>query len=96
MKTIFSAAVLALAATGALAESPNAAGPTTVQPTTVLSRAAVVQQVIEARAAGTLLKAGEVGQVPAPMMSVRTREQVQGELLRVDPRWAHANGYQPA
>lgn len=96
MKTAFTTLVLALAATGALAESPNAAGATTVQPTSALTRAEVVRQVLDARATGTLLKAGELGHVPPAMISGKTRAQVQGESLRVDPRWAHANGYQPA
>lgn len=96
MKTARSTLVLALAATGALAESPEAAGPTAAQPTSAVIRAEVVRQVMEARAAGTLLRPGEVGQVVAPMISVKTREQVRAELLRMDPRWAYANGYQPA
>lgn len=54
-----------------------------------------MQQVVQARAAGTLLEAGELGQAPAPMVSLKTRGQVLSELLRVDPRWAYANGYQP-
>lgn len=95
MKTTLTTLVLAFAATGALAESPGAAGPTSAQPTSALTRADVVQQVVQARAAGTLLEAGELGQAPAPMVSLKTRGQVLSELLRVDPRWAYANGYQP-
>lgn len=96
MKNAFTILVLACAATGALAESPNAAGATTVQPTSALTRAEVVQQVLDARAAGTLLKAGELGQLSPAMISDKTRAQVQGESLRIDPRRGHANGYQPA
>jgi hypothetical protein len=96
MKTALSALVLAFAATGALAESPAAAGPTAAQPTSALTRAEVMQQVLDARSAGTLLKSGELGQVPAPMASAKTREQVRSEWLRTDPRSAHAAGYQPA
>ncbi len=97
MKTALSALVLALAATGAFAESPNAAGPTTAQPTSgVLTRAEVVRNVMAARAAGTLLAGGEIGHVPAPMASAKTREQVRAEGLRMEPRWARANGLQPA
>ncbi len=97
MKTALSALVLALAATGAFAESPNAAGPTEAQPTSgVLTRAEVVRSVMEARAAGTLLAAGEIGHVPAPMASTKTRAQVRSEGVRMDPAWARANGLQPA
>ncbi len=97
MKTAFSALVLALATTGAFAESPNAAGATGAQPTSgVLTRAEVVRNVLAARAADTLLAAGEIGNVPAPMVSTTTRAQVQSAGLRMEPRWARANGYQPA
>ena len=97
MKTAISALVLALAATGAFAESPNAAGATGAQPTAgVLTRAEVVRNVLAARAAGTLLAAGEIGNVPAPTVSATTRAQVRSAGLRTDPRWAYANGYQPA
>lgn len=54
------------------------------------------RQVKEARAVGTLLTAGRIGQVPAPMVSVKGPAQVRAELLRMDLRWACANGYQPA
>lgn len=96
MKTVLSTLVLAFAATGALAESPEAAGPTAAQPVSALTRAEVVQQTMDTRAAGTLLTVGEVGQLPTPMVSVKTREQARSESLRMDPRWAYANGYQPA
>lgn len=96
MKVVLSTLVLSFAATGAFAESPEAAGPAAAQPVSVLTRAAVIQQLMEARAAGTLLTAGEVGQIPAPKVSVKTRAQVRSEVLRIDPRWANANGYQPA
>lgn len=95
MKSVVSTLVLALAATGALAESPEAAGPTSAQPTSALTRAEVVRQVAQARAAGTLITAGEIGQVPAPMVFVRSREQVRSGPVRMDPGWALANGYQP-
>ena len=95
MKSVLSTLVLALAATGALAESPEAAGPTAAQPTSALTRAEVMRQVTDARAAGTLITAGEIGQVPAPMVFVKSREQVRSGSVRMDPEWAQANGYQP-
>ncbi len=97
MKTALTALVLAVAAAGALAESPEAAGPTSARPTSsALTRAEVVRQVMQARAAGTLLAPGELGPLPAPMVSVKTRAEVRTEALRTDPGWASANGYQPA
>lgn len=96
MKIAISAIVLALSATAALAETPNAAGYSAAQPTSALTRAEVVQQVLQARSAGTLLKAGEIGQATAPMQSLRSRERVRTESRAMDPAWAYANGYQPA
>jgi hypothetical protein len=96
MKTTFAALVFVFAATGALAETPNAGIPP-VQPTaSTLTRAEVINEVLKVRAAGTLIAAGEIGQPPAPAVFSKTRDQVRAELLNTDRRSAYANGYQPA
>ncbi len=95
MKIALSALVLAFAATGALADSPTPAGLITARPASGLTRAEVIEQVMQARAAGTLPKAGDLDQVPAPMVSVRTREEVKSEVLRTHPQGSYVYGIQP-
>ena len=60
------------------------------------TRAAVLQDVASARAAGTLIRAGEIGQVPAPFVSVRQRDEVRAELLQQRGTGTYAIGYLPA
>jgi hypothetical protein len=96
MKTPFATLIFLFAATGALAETPNAGIPPAQPATSTLTRAEVIGEVLKARAAGTLLAAGEVSQIPAPTVLSKTRAEVRAELLNSDRRWANANGYQPA
>jgi hypothetical protein len=94
MKTAFAALIFVFAATGALAESPNAGNPPAQRTVSTLTRADVVGEVLQARAAGTLIAAGEIGQPPVPTVLSKTRDEVRAELLNTDRRYA--NGYQPA
>lgn len=79
MKSALSALVLALAATGALAESPAAAGPTTTQPTSVLSREQVRHEFQAFRVHpvfldGTVMIQGDAGYVPANQGTTADRQ----------------------
>ncbi|HET8746742.1 MAG TPA: DUF4148 domain-containing protein [Ramlibacter sp.] len=95
MKTTLITFAFALAATGAFAETPNAAGEQALAGSSHVTRAEVRQQVIAARADGTLLRAGEQGQQPQAFVSSKTRAQVRAEVLQ-GPRHPYASGYQPA
>lgn len=96
MKTRIIAVTLVVASAAAMAESPLAAGPVNQTTTSATTRAAVLNDVAAARADGTLLRAGEIGQAPAPFVSRRSRDEVRAELLQKRGADAHAAGYQPA
>ncbi len=85
MKTLIIAIALAAASAAASAESPTAAGPGNQAPTAVT-----------ARAAGTLIRAGELGQVPVPFVSVRDPADVRSEMLQSRRIAPYGLGYQPA
>jgi len=95
MKTIVMTFALALAATGAFAETPAVAGEHALATTSQFTRAEVRQQVIAARADGTLLRAGELGQQPQAFVSHTTRAQVRADLLK-GPRHPANTIYRPA
>jgi hypothetical protein len=96
MKTLIIAIALAAASAAASAESPTAAGPVNQAATAVISRAAVLQELAAARAAGTLIRAGELGQVPVPFVSVRDPADVRSEMLQSRRIAPYGLGYQPA
>jgi len=96
MKTLITALALAAASVAAFAESPAAAGPLNQGVTSQRTRDSVLQEFFAARAAGTLLRPGELGQVPPPFVSQRSREQVRAELFDLRRMSPYATGHQPA
>jgi len=96
MKTLIATLALATASVAALAESPNASGPPDQQAGSALTRTAALQELSAARAAGTLLLPGELGQVPQPFVSRRSRQDVRAELADLRRGQPYRAGYQPA
>lgn len=96
MKTLITAVALVAACAAVMAETPGAAGPLNQRTTSAKTRAAVLQEFAAARAAGTLIRAGELGQVPAPFVSTRNRAEVRAEWLHSRSISPYATGYQPA
>lgn len=81
-KTLIAALALTTASMAAFAESPAASGPLNQRVTApTMSRAAVVQELMAARAAGTLMRAGELGQVPTAFVPEESRAEVRNEVL---------------
>lgn len=81
-KTLVAALALTTASMAAFAESPAASGPLDQRATApTMTRAAVVQELMAARAAGTLLRAGELGQVPPAFVPEESRAEVRNEVL---------------
>ena len=92
VKQLFALTAMALAGSAVLAdEAPGAP----------LTRAEVVQSVLAARAAGTLVPAGESGYLEAPQAAVaasgRTKAEVRAEVLqaRADGTLRHAGEVAP-
>lgn len=96
MKTLITAITLVAASATALAESPAAAGPLNQTTPSLTTRAAVLHELAAARANGTLIRPGELGQVPAPFISTRSRADVRAEALRNRGVSPTITGYQPA
>ena len=96
MKTLVTALALATASLAAFAESPAASGPLQQGVASQQTRASVMREFFAARAAGTLLQPGELGQVPAPFVSQRSRGEVRAEIFDGRRMAPHATGYQPA
>lgn len=81
-KTFIAALALATASLATHAESPGAAGPLNQHVTSsTVTRAAVAQELMAARAAGTLVRPGELGQVPPAFAPGRSRADARTEVF---------------
>lgn len=81
-KTLIAALALTTASMAAFAESPGASGPLNQRVTgPTMTRAAVVQELMAARAAGTLPRPGELGQVPPAFVPEKSRAEVRNDLM---------------